>query len=118
MPVEHLSSLFCLRRRTRGLSRSRAPRVFFLNALSSSPRSKREVNCAHQADLVEQIKQQRRRHAEWKAHEEREYQLGLMEQEMYLQRKEEVLSKDASHAAAQHPFRRADASRAAPLLPT
>ncbi|XP_075885944.1 cilia- and flagella-associated protein 53 [Nelusetta ayraudi] len=81
-------------------------------------RRKREVNCAHQADLVEQIKQQRRRHAEWKAHEEREYQLGLMEQEMYLQRKEEVLSKDASHAAAQHPFRRADASRAAPLLPT
>lgn len=117
MPVEHLSSLFCLRRRT-AFCHVRELLASFLNALSSSPRSKRELNCAHQADLVEQIKQRRRRHSDWKAHEEREYQLGLMEQEMYLQRKEEVLSKDASHAAAQHPFRRADASRAASLLPT
>lgn len=117
MPVEHLNSLFCPRQRT-AICHVHELHGSFLNALSSSPRSKREVNCAHQADLIEQIKQQRRRQSEWKAHEEREYQLGLMEQEMYLRRKEEVLSKDASHGAAQHPFRRADASRTAPLLPT
>lgn len=82
------------------------------------PHSKREVNQAYQADLIEQMKQQQQLRSEQRAHEEREYQQGLMEQELYIRRKDEILSKDTSHTITQHPFRRADVSRTASLLPT
>ncbi|XP_068609279.1 cilia- and flagella-associated protein 53 [Brachionichthys hirsutus] len=68
-------------------------------------RDLRESREAHQADLRAQMKQRQQLHWQRRAEAQREYQQGLIQQQLYNQRKEEILSRPSSHNVPPHPFR-------------
>ncbi|XP_044029482.1 cilia- and flagella-associated protein 53 [Siniperca chuatsi] len=68
---------------------------------------------AYRADLKAQMKQQQQLRCEERAQAEREHQQGLVLQERFNHKKEEILSRPASHTTAPHPFRRAEGSSSA-----
>lgn len=84
---------------------------------SVTPRRRRQKNKAYQAELIAQIKENQQVRSEEKAHAEREYQQDLLKQELYNQKKDEILSIPTSHTIEQHPFRRAEGSGSASPLP-
>uniref|UniRef100_A0A3Q3JGI3 Trichohyalin-plectin-homology domain-containing protein n=1 Tax=Monopterus albus TaxID=43700 RepID=A0A3Q3JGI3_MONAL len=76
---------------------------------------KRRRTCeAYQADLRAQIRHRQQLRSEDRAQAQREIQQGLILQQLYDQKKDEILSRPTSHTVAPHPFRRAQGSRSAP----
>ncbi|XP_076614502.1 cilia- and flagella-associated protein 53 isoform X2 [Chaetodon auriga] len=76
-------------------------------------RRKKQTCEAYQADLRAQVRQQQQLRAEQRAQAEMEHQQGLILQELYNQKKDEILSRPTSHTTVPHPFRRAEGSRSA-----
>ncbi|XP_054468982.1 cilia- and flagella-associated protein 53 [Anoplopoma fimbria] len=76
----------------------------------------KQTSEAYQADLKAQMKQQQQLRLEQRAQAEKEHQQGLILQDLYDQRKEELLSRPTSHTTATHPFRRAEGSASASRL--
>ncbi|XP_055369401.1 cilia- and flagella-associated protein 53 isoform X2 [Betta splendens] len=68
----------------------------------------------YQAQLRAQMEQQQHLRREERAQDQREYQQALARQQLYEQKKEQILSRPMSHTTAPHPFRRAEGSRSAP----
>ncbi|XP_044189079.1 cilia- and flagella-associated protein 53 [Thunnus albacares] len=79
-------------------------------------RRQRQACEAYRADLRAQMKHQQQLRLEREAQEELEQQQGLIQQRLYRQKKDEILSRPRSTTAAAappHPFRRAEGSRSA-----
>ncbi|XP_035523310.1 cilia- and flagella-associated protein 53 [Morone saxatilis] len=79
-------------------------------------RRQKQTREAYQADLRAQMRQQQQLQCEQRAQAERERQQGLILEELYNQKKDEILSRPTSHTTASHPFRRAEGSRSASAL--
>lgn len=75
--------------------------------------SQKQSRKAYEADLKAQMRQQQQLRCEQRAEADREYQQGLIQQELYNQKKDEILSRPTSHTTAPHPFRRAEGSKSA-----
>lgn len=82
--------------------------------VSAGPHSQKKSSEAYQADLRAQVKHQQQLRREERAEAEREHQRGLILQQLYEQKKDEILSRPTSHTTTPHPFRRAEGSRSAP----
>ncbi|XP_040014048.1 cilia- and flagella-associated protein 53 [Xiphias gladius] len=80
-------------------------------------RRQRQACQAYQADLRAQVKHQQQLRCEERAQAQREDQQGLILQQLYDQKKDQILSRPTSHTAARHPFRRAEGSGSASHRP-
>lgn len=70
------------------------------------PCSQRQISAAYQADLCAQIELQKQLRSEERAQTEREHQQRQMEEELYRQMTDELLSRSESKPSySRHPFR-------------
>lgn len=70
------------------------------------PCSQRQISAAYQADLCAQIELQKQLRSEERAQTEREHRQRQMEEELYRQRTDELLSRPESKPSySRHPFR-------------
>ncbi|KAM8827650.1 cilia- and flagella-associated protein 53 isoform 2-T2 [Spinachia spinachia] len=77
---------------------------------SGGPLSLKQTSEVYQAALKAQMKQQQQLRGQQRARAEMEHQEGLIQQQLYDQRKEEILSRSTSHTSS-HPFRVASRHR-------
>lgn len=75
--------------------------------------SQKKISEEYQADLRAQMEEQQQLLCAERARAERDSQQRLMEEEVYDQKKNELLSRPMSQTTRQHPFRRAEAAGAA-----
>ncbi|KAM7368498.1 hypothetical protein PAMP_012837 [Pampus punctatissimus] len=76
-------------------------------------RRKQQTCEAYRADLLAQMKHQKQLRFEQKAQAGREQQRGLIQLQLYQQKKNEILSRPQPTSIHKHPFRRAEGSRSA-----
>lgn len=82
--------------------------------VSGGPLRLKQTSQEYQAALKAQMKQQQQLRGQQRARAEMEHQQGLIQQELYEQRKEEILSRPTSHTSSSsscHPFRVASRRR-------
>lgn len=68
--------------------------------------SRRCTAVAYRDDLQAQIAEQQQLCSVWKAQEDREHRQGLLLEEIYNRRRDQVLAEPESHRTSRHPFRR------------
>ncbi|XP_034402788.1 cilia- and flagella-associated protein 53 isoform X2 [Cyclopterus lumpus] len=66
----------------------------------------KQTSEAYQSALGAQVQQQQQLRAQQRVQAQKEHQQGLILQDLYDQRKDQILSRPTSHSTAPHPFRR------------